>query len=303
MADFGAFMRHLAADVFAVDGPRASAGAISSDGKHGSDLTAPGGVPSAKLSHFLFLLGQFAIKVVVLAEELVGEIKQKRLAFQKRPRGKKSGTSSGSNQGGDSATAGAAEADKATTKPKKTATKKAADGKTRKQETKKMKNKKKSKKGEDDESEDDDNDDESEEEAYDEDEGKPANAKNKKNATKASAGKSKTAAAKTKAAAAAAEEKEEPLEGKGEEGGVVDEEEEQRRIEEEMGLNAAQEKPEDEVLDRLQAGGIVAQVSGWVGWVVVEVGGSERHTQRQTDKKLVTERLDESMPLLQSAVV
>ena len=52
-----------------------------------------------------------------------------------------------------------------------------------------------------------------------------------------------------------------------------DEEAEQKRIEEEMGLNAAQEKPEDEVLQRLVDSGIVASTTfiGSFAPAVVEI--------------------------------
>jgi len=70
VAEFGAFMR-------------AQAESVLSDSVEG--------VSSAKLSHFLFMLGQFSIKIVVLAEELVAEVKRKRIEFQKRPKEKVAG--------------------------------------------------------------------------------------------------------------------------------------------------------------------------------------------------------------------
>lgn len=68
VAEFGAFLRAQSTQLF-------GEGALSS-----------GGIVTARLSHFLFLLGQFAVKIVVLAEELATEVKRRRRAFQKRPK-------------------------------------------------------------------------------------------------------------------------------------------------------------------------------------------------------------------------
>ena len=69
VAEFGAFLRAQSIQLFGE-----------------STSVSGGGIVTARLSHFLFLLGQFAVKIVVLAEELATEVKRRRRAFQKRPK-------------------------------------------------------------------------------------------------------------------------------------------------------------------------------------------------------------------------
>ncbi len=67
VAEFGAFMRAQAASVFGT-------------------TTTTTTTTSGRVSHFLFLLGQFAVRVLVVAEGLSAEVKRRRELWQKRPK-------------------------------------------------------------------------------------------------------------------------------------------------------------------------------------------------------------------------
>lgn len=83
VASFGVFMRQLASRTFTSSITKDSAANME---VHTLSSKNNASLSSSRLSHFLFLLGQFSIKIVVLAEDLTAQVKKNRVEFQKRPK-------------------------------------------------------------------------------------------------------------------------------------------------------------------------------------------------------------------------